>query len=100
MYSHHLEDMVNRLAEAGVLMEADKDKAMATLDSYWENKIAVSWSTEDIITLAKQGGKVVTEEQAGEILQSVLHHHDCEYGITWETLRCGIEGLGDLPDVS
>ena len=49
-------------------------------------QIAIIWSTEDVIEFASQDGIKITEEEAMEILGDIDHRHDCNYGVTWDTL--------------
>jgi hypothetical protein len=60
-----------------------------------EHIAAPIWCEEDVIgyALNEMDGKVITREQAQSILDQIDSHHDCELGITWETIRCGIEAL-------
>lgn len=95
MHNHHITDMVNALVDAGVIRKDDVDTATATLKSVWKDKIAIVWTTEDVIDYAAMGQnpKTVTEEQAREILASMLHHHDCTIGITWDTINAELDFL-------
>jgi hypothetical protein len=61
-----------------------------------EEHIAVAiWCEEDVIGFAlnEMDGKVITQEQAQSILDQIDANHDCELGITWDTIRSGIEAL-------
>ena len=84
MYNHHLKRMTEVLANAGLLDK--KANALKVLMDYWDDKIALIWSTEDVISRAKEKGQTISEEEARDILQSVLQHHDCTIGITWDTI--------------
>jgi len=48
-------------------------------------KESIKWSVEDFTWLEKEGWEI-TEEQAGIALEDMIHHHDCCYGITWDSL--------------
>ena len=63
----------------------------ATLSEFWGNKIAVVWETEDVLNVAENMGREITEEQAKNILYYIFNHHDTNLGITWTTLECAIE---------
>ena len=39
---------------------------------------------------AKALNVMLTRGEAEEILGDIQGHSDCNYGITWETLECGI----------
>jgi hypothetical protein len=56
------------------------------------NKVAVVWTTEDVYGIQddfteETGKSSLSDEQAPEILLSVFENHDCNNGITWESLR-------------
>jgi hypothetical protein len=57
------------------------------------------WCTEDVIQQAKQDGKFVTDEQAADVLENIDRHKDANLGINWDTVRCGIDELGELPAI-
>jgi len=46
---------------------------------------SVKWSVEDFTT-AEYDTWSITEEQAHDALESMIHNHDCEYGITWQSV--------------
>ena len=56
------------------------------LQKEWKDNIAIVWSTEDVIERAKEQKIKVTKSKAREVLQSMLRGHDCNYGITWDTI--------------
>lgn len=51
------------------------------------DKIRIVWCVEDVISIAKEDGKNVSREQAFEILKILQRDHDCNYGITNETIQ-------------
>ena len=90
MYDHHLNDMIKILVDKKLIKLADKGRVKTAFDQYWNDKIAITWCAEDVIQYAKMHKKVVIEEEAIDILQAMLHHHDCEIGITWETINANL----------
>jgi hypothetical protein len=84
--------MISILIKKGLITDIDtnKNKALDVLKEYWEDKIAIVWQVEDIIDYAKGHKKKVSREKAINILQSMLRRHDCEYGITWETINANL----------
>lgn len=46
---------------------------------------SVTWSIQDFLELEVEGW-TITEEQAKDALADMMHHHDCNYGITWDTV--------------
>ena len=95
MHNHHITDMVNALVKQGLVPGTSLKDVEEALKSVWEDKIAIVWSTEDVIDYAAMGQnpKTVTEEQARKILASMLHHHDCTIGITWDTINAELDFL-------
>lgn len=49
------------------------------------------WSVVDVQQQAEENNRPVTMDEAGEIIRQIREYHDCEYGITWMTLECGID---------
>jgi len=57
-------------------------------------QIALIWSIEDVQDLRPD----LTEEQCFQVLLDVEHHHDCDQGVCWETLRITADLLFPEPD--
>ena len=58
-------------------------------------QIAHIWSIEDVQSVRPD----LDDDQSWEVLQSVDHHKDAEYGITWLTLALAADHLfGDAPE--
>lgn len=93
MYEHHLDGMVELLASTGVVPGEQLMRAKATLKKYWEDKIALVWQAGDVIENAEQQGKDVSKEQAIDILQDILRHHDCQYGVSWNTINDTMDNI-------
>ncbi|MDB4590933.1 hypothetical protein OAH77_04450 [Flavobacteriaceae bacterium] len=55
-------------------------------------RISITWSTWDVIEYAKEHKNVeITEWLAYRILTAIERSHDCNYGITWDSLDFGID---------
>ena len=69
------------------------------IDEYEQKfKGCVCWSAEDFITRAQErfGFTDYKEDDAQADLEEMIDNHDCNYGITWDTLDYYIERR--LPD--
>lgn len=54
------------------------------LDEYEHRmKGAIEWSAADVLDRATWE---MSEDQAQEILEEIIDNHDCNLGITWETI--------------
>ena len=53
--------------------------------------IEIRWSTEDVLMQADNMNIELTEEQADDILDNMLHHHDACVGINWEVIEFHID---------
>ena len=51
-----------------------------------QDSISIIWHIDDVKDLRKG----ITDEQARAVLAKVKHHHDANYGISWETLECAL----------
>lgn len=56
-------------------------------------KESIKWSVEDFTTLEVDGYEI-SDQQAQEALEDMIHHHDCTIGITWDTLNYYLEQYG------
>jgi hypothetical protein len=54
-------------------------------------EIAIIWGIKDVYCEADTIEILITEEQASDILDRLLHKHDAEWGICWETIRTLVE---------
>ena len=92
----HIQDMATSLVEAG--LATDQKQVELVLQKYWEDKVAVVWTTEDVHAVQddfdenKQTSSL-SEEQAESILIRAFDKHDANVGITWENLRYWSEEL-------
>lgn len=90
MYHHYVQEMAASLEEAGLVQDAQA--AENVLSQCWANKVAVVWTTEDVHSIQKDFDpetekSSLSDEQAQEILLLVFDNHDCNNGISWESLR-------------
>lgn len=90
MHEHNIREMVSQLVKDNVIPEADTNKAIDSLKKHWEDKIALIWCVEDVIDRAAENGITISNERAAEILAEVYHRHDCNNGVSWDTLDCYI----------
>lgn len=56
-------------------------------------QIAVIWSIEDVQAIRSD----LSKDQAWQVLLKCRQHHDCNYGLTWETLEEAADSLFPLP---
>jgi len=102
MYQHHLDDMADAIANklSNVYGDFDLDEngisdlckhIRAALAEYWADKMALVWCGSDVLEQADELGITLSNEEAKNILDNILDHHDCEMGVSWLTLRCAIE---------
>lgn len=91
MYSHHLKDMIDLLVMKKIIQPDQSSEALAVLNAYWEDRIAITWSTGDILGQAKKLGIRITRKRAREILHRMLHHHDASQGISWNTINSELQ---------
>ncbi len=52
-------------------------------------QIAVIWDIDDVIA----NNPALTDEEAMNVLRQVENDHDCEYGITWQTIDSAVAQL-------
>ena len=79
MHKHHLADMVRRL---GPVLK-DKARAYQILTKYWRNKMALVWEVKDVHRAANELELALTNQDAIDVLQTLLELHNAQYGIKW-----------------
>ena len=64
-------------------------------DNTWDvnSQIAIIWSIEDVLEVNNN----LTDEQAFAVLTTLDRYHDCNYGISWDTIADTITNM--YPDV-
>lgn len=60
-----------------------------------DGKLIITWCIEDVIERAKERDIKVTKKQAREILTIIDRRHDCNIGISWDTLDCWTDDYFD-----
>lgn len=90
MYSYLIREMVTKLQEKGCLNQ-DPLVVEQVLQDYWRDKIAITWHVEDVLAQAQQLEKELSQDEAREILQRLLHKHDATLGITWQHIQIAIK---------
>jgi len=51
----------------------------------------VMWQMADVQAL----DSTVSDDQAADVLEAVEHRHDCNDGISWDTLQFHIDSIGE-----
>lgn len=96
------EALNNFIINANVDEDSDLFKqavaAVNELDQYElvdrRDSIAIVWCIEDVQSIRPD----LTDEQAGEVLSAVESHHDCNLGITWDTLCITADEMFEEPE--
>ena len=107
MNEYEIKDMARLLEKKGLLVPVlEPEEAVATvtnaLQEYWEDKAAVIWSVEDVLSVAHpakyddDGNEIptpewMTREQAKDLLAEVISDHDATIGITWDTFDWAVQ---------
>jgi hypothetical protein len=87
MDTQQIDGMVRRLSP----ILKDKAKAERILKNYWRDKMALVWSVQDVHRAANEREVALTNEEAMEVLQTLLNQHNKQYGIKWQDLTTHIE---------
>ena len=58
------------------------------------NICVIYWSVEDVKGRAKELNILLSEEQVAKILKDMERQHDCNYGVTWETIDYHVRDNG------
>jgi len=71
-----------------------KPKVVKALEDRQLDSISIVWHVEDVLYKDVElypEGRRLSPRQCREILQSIKHNHDANYGVTWETIEDAIE---------
>jgi len=107
MYSHQISDMAKKLTEAlekrwsGTGPPLTEDVITNVLVAYWYDKLAVTWTIEDVKWLAKERtlARKLSDFEAKEILEQLKRDYDASTGINWDIIEeairnyCHAEGI-------
>ena len=55
------------------------------------DKIDLTWHVEDVLSMPEAVEASLTLEEGRSVLSAVLMKHDCDQGVSWETLRYWIQ---------
>lgn len=55
--------------------------------------VAVFWHKEDIVWRAEDRAIVVSDEEAGQIIEALEANHDASIGINWEVIDFHLDNL-------
>jgi len=58
----------------------------------------VIWLSDDVISRAREHNVSISNELAAEILESLEHNHDCNYGITWDHIDAELDNHKEHED--
>ena len=93
---HLKEDLMQLL---GPVLKSQR-KAQDLLDHYWQDKIALVWTTQDVHRAANEKNTVLTEREAREVLSDLLLHYNPQYGLRWSDVTDSIENSGKGRDLT
>lgn len=93
---HLKEDLMKVL---GPVLKSQR-KAHDLLDHYWQDKIALVWTTRDVHRAANEKNTVLTEPEAREVLSDLLLHYNPQYGLRWSDVTDSIENSGKGRDLT
>ena len=58
-------------------------RARLLLDDYWADRIALTWTTQQVHRAANEKRLVLTEAEARDLLRELHLHHNPQYGLRW-----------------
>jgi len=71
-----------------------REETLKDLDYYKGQEVCViMWGEEDVIARAKELYETCTHKQAKEVIRRIKRNHDCNNGISWETLDIALDDV-------
>jgi len=55
--------------------------------------IAIIWCTDDVKHRALESKIKLTEQECIDVLSVIKNNHDCNYGLTWETIDTVVDDI-------
>lgn len=88
MFDNQIREMAIGVAsDLGLNNDKDLNVIELALHRYWRDRMAVTWTIEDVRSRAQAIGKgKITKTQARNILDEIHHHHDGSIGINWDVI--------------
>ena len=99
MYDYMIKEMAEKVAERIKQTAPDlADRgnffgviARETLEEYWKDKIAHVWNISNVHRAANMVGRVLSNKEARNVMDAVMHDLSDEYGITLDTISNEID---------
>jgi hypothetical protein len=82
MHDNHIIQMVRKLAP----VLKDPPKAKKILDHFWETRMALVWTIEQVHRAANERERVLTNPEASKVLQTLHQEHNPQTGLKWVDL--------------
>lgn len=82
MHLQYIEEMVQALTP----VLKNYGRAQAILERYWEDRMALVWTVQDVHRAANEIEIALTEKEARELLHDLHAHHNQQYGLEWKDL--------------
>ena len=90
--NYHAKDVYDALTKVGARLS---QKAVAALDSHFQDRACIFWGVDDVHTAAATIGRTLSDDDAREVLALVERKHDASVGVTWETLELYAGDFGE-----
>ena len=68
----------------------DADAALGILRRYWQKRMALVWSLEDVHRAANEQELALTRKEAVSVLESLHLHYNRHLGLRWEDISSHI----------
>ena len=87
MHNFIIEQMVRRLSP----VLKDQAKAEVILKRFWRTRMALVWVVEDVHRAANERELALTNDEAINVLQTLLDQHNAQLGLRWSDITAHIE---------
>ena len=86
MFNYQINAIVNKMIVDGIIAPNNTENAFISIKEYFSDKIAMTWTAEDILTRAGEINIDITDEQAVEILSSLQDNFNTNIRINWNII--------------
>ncbi len=81
------QSIIQDMVEALQPVLSDQERAERILSRFWQDQIALVWTTQDVHRAANECSIALTERQARELLFNLHEHHNPKLGLQWKDLK-------------
>lgn len=93
MEEHLIGYAIQALIDAGIVNPVLKEAAVKVVNRQFEDQVSFWWHIIDVQEHLEYDHPDLSDDDAREILQLCKDRHDCNYGMTWDSIDAAADQL-------